>query len=283
MRFDPWARKIPWRRKWQSTPVFLPGKFHGQRSLAGYSLWGCKESDATEHTSWSRMGPHSVWLVSLDKETNKCKGKCHEKVEAEDFLDGPVLKNPPANAGDTGFTPCRGRCHMLQGNKPACHNYQACALQGQCSAPWEAHALEKARVQPQRPSTAKNKKVNKILKKWRWRQRPDWCSYKPRTAGDTRSCTRQGRKLLFGFLKECNSANFLILDFSLPELWETNSCFKSLSFQSFVSAALRNQYQCKGARHTEDEGRESQGCRNSICNVSKEAETSANARNQDKA
>ena len=37
-------------------------------------------------------------------------------MEAEDFLDGPVLKNPPANAGDTGFTPGRGRFHMLQGN-----------------------------------------------------------------------------------------------------------------------------------------------------------------------
>ena len=38
-RFDPWVRKIPWRRIWQSTPVFLPGEFHGQRSLTGYSLW----------------------------------------------------------------------------------------------------------------------------------------------------------------------------------------------------------------------------------------------------
>ena len=35
--FNPWVRKIPWRRKWQPTPVFLLGKFHGQRSLAGYS------------------------------------------------------------------------------------------------------------------------------------------------------------------------------------------------------------------------------------------------------
>ena len=39
--------KIPWRRKWQPTPVFLPRKSHGQRSLAGYSPWGCKESDMT--------------------------------------------------------------------------------------------------------------------------------------------------------------------------------------------------------------------------------------------
>ena len=46
-RFDPWLRKIPWNRKWQPTPVFLLGKSHGQRSLAGYSPWGCKESDTT--------------------------------------------------------------------------------------------------------------------------------------------------------------------------------------------------------------------------------------------
>ena len=36
----PWVRKIPWRRKWQPTPLYLPGNFHGQRSLAGYSPWG---------------------------------------------------------------------------------------------------------------------------------------------------------------------------------------------------------------------------------------------------
>ena len=46
-RVDPWVGKIPWRRKWQPTPVFLPGKSHGQRSLAGYSPRGGKESDAT--------------------------------------------------------------------------------------------------------------------------------------------------------------------------------------------------------------------------------------------
>ena len=38
--FNPWVRKIPWRRKWHPTPVFLPRKPHGQRSLAGYSSWG---------------------------------------------------------------------------------------------------------------------------------------------------------------------------------------------------------------------------------------------------
>ena len=45
---QPWVRKIPWRTEWQPTPVFLPGKSHGQRSLGGYSPWGHKESDTTE-------------------------------------------------------------------------------------------------------------------------------------------------------------------------------------------------------------------------------------------
>ena len=38
-RFDPWVRKIPWRREWLPTPVFLPGESHGKKSLAGYSSW----------------------------------------------------------------------------------------------------------------------------------------------------------------------------------------------------------------------------------------------------
>ena len=51
LRFDPWVRKLPRRRKWQSTLVFLPGKSHRQRSLAGYSPWGHKESDMTKRLS----------------------------------------------------------------------------------------------------------------------------------------------------------------------------------------------------------------------------------------
>ena len=49
--FDLWGRKMPWRKKWQPTPILLPRKFHGWRSLVGYSLWGHKESDMT-----SRVG-----------------------------------------------------------------------------------------------------------------------------------------------------------------------------------------------------------------------------------
>ena len=48
--FDPWVLKISWRRAWQPTPVFLPGKSHGHRSLVDYSPWGHKESDTIEVT-----------------------------------------------------------------------------------------------------------------------------------------------------------------------------------------------------------------------------------------
>ena len=49
-RFNPWVGKIPWRRAWQPTPVFLSGESRGQRSLVGYSPQGHKESDTTEAT-----------------------------------------------------------------------------------------------------------------------------------------------------------------------------------------------------------------------------------------
>ena len=52
---DPWVRKIPRSRKWQPTPVVLPGEPHGQRGLEGYSPWGHKESDTTEATFHEHM------------------------------------------------------------------------------------------------------------------------------------------------------------------------------------------------------------------------------------
>ena len=51
--FNPWVRKILWRREWLATPVLLPEEFQGQRSLASYSPWGPKESDTTEWLSFS--------------------------------------------------------------------------------------------------------------------------------------------------------------------------------------------------------------------------------------
>ena len=55
--FDPWVGKI-WSRKWQSAPVFVPRKSHGQRSLRGYRQWGHKEVDTTEHPALYRLTVH---------------------------------------------------------------------------------------------------------------------------------------------------------------------------------------------------------------------------------
>ena len=54
-QFDPWAGKIPLRRTWQPTPVFLPGEFNGQRRLVGYGPWSRKESDTTGQLSLTRF------------------------------------------------------------------------------------------------------------------------------------------------------------------------------------------------------------------------------------
>ena len=66
---DPWAMKIPWRKAWQPTPVFLPGESHGQRSLEGYGPWGHKELETTERLSthtWKCPFPaSSVRFLSL--------------------------------------------------------------------------------------------------------------------------------------------------------------------------------------------------------------------------
>ena len=54
-----------WRRKWQPIPAFLPGESHGKRSLAGYSPWGCKESDMTEQLKTATMLKEKVYENSV--------------------------------------------------------------------------------------------------------------------------------------------------------------------------------------------------------------------------
>ena len=56
--FEPWVGKIPWRREWQPIPIFLPGEFHGQRSLVGYGPGGGKESDTNEGLTHTIMTWH---------------------------------------------------------------------------------------------------------------------------------------------------------------------------------------------------------------------------------
>ena len=91
--FSPWVRKIPWRRTWQPTPGFLPGKSHGQGSLAGYGSYGLKELRTTEHactlTGWESC--HHVWIENKilsqhEKPTQKVNfsADSSEQVEAAD-------------------------------------------------------------------------------------------------------------------------------------------------------------------------------------------------------
>ena len=68
-RFDPWVRKIPWRKAWQLTPIFLPGESHGQRSLVGYSPC-VAELDTTEVTK------HNVIINIRDKNSSCLIPKC---------------------------------------------------------------------------------------------------------------------------------------------------------------------------------------------------------------
>ena len=63
--FNPWVGKIPWRRKWQLTPVLLPGKFHGWRSLVGYRPWDHKESDTTEQLHYTYKRILNVCLCNM--------------------------------------------------------------------------------------------------------------------------------------------------------------------------------------------------------------------------
>ena len=68
-RFDPWVRKIPWRREWHPTPVFLPGESDGQGSLTGYSPWDRKELNTTEQLTLS----HFHIKIALSYESKLCE------------------------------------------------------------------------------------------------------------------------------------------------------------------------------------------------------------------
>ena len=91
--FDPWVGKILWRRKRQSTPVLLPGKSHGQRSLVGYSAWHRKESDMTEWVHFTsfplKLGWNDLEATLMAKEAGwwpqrqcGCNGESHTQCTA---------------------------------------------------------------------------------------------------------------------------------------------------------------------------------------------------------
>ena len=86
-RFNPCMGTIPWRRKWQSTPVFLPGESYGQRSLVGCSPWGRRELDATKQIT--AVG--SAILGRLCFSEGECKPTitCSDKWKERSWTDTP--------------------------------------------------------------------------------------------------------------------------------------------------------------------------------------------------
>ena len=64
--FHPWVRKIPWKREWLLTPVFLPRESHGQRSLVGYGLWGRKGLDRSESNIFTFLFKQDLFLMCLE-------------------------------------------------------------------------------------------------------------------------------------------------------------------------------------------------------------------------
>ena len=69
--FDLCIRKIPWRTKWSCTPLFMPGESHGQDSLAGYSPWGCKESDTNDLAYTHKKEYTMHWQIYLGLQSSK--------------------------------------------------------------------------------------------------------------------------------------------------------------------------------------------------------------------
>ena len=140
--FSRWVGKIFWRRKWQPTLIFLPGEFHGWRSLAGYSPWGHKELDTAERLTLSL--PKALILLSISNSSVRLvvrfqyknwgaigkqreeNSKKMEKLRASLVVQWLRLHTP--NGGNLGSIPDQGTkstkdpaCWEKKKN-PTCHN-----------------------------------------------------------------------------------------------------------------------------------------------------------------
>ena len=97
-RFDPYVRKILWRRKRKPTLIFLPGKSHGQRTLAGYSLWGCKRvrRDSATKQQWQQQ-QHTLKRKSVSRGS---------RVTYFSLNDFPALEAEQSAGGGGLFLAC---------------------------------------------------------------------------------------------------------------------------------------------------------------------------------
>ena len=124
--FNPWVRKIPWRRKCLPTPVLLPGESHGQRSLVSYSPWGCKESEKTEQLTLSYnmldsfhclggkikpkrriMHAGGSWDFTQGGQEKSRWGRCYAREDLKDvkesFMVRPGERTLVESKGNTGI------------------------------------------------------------------------------------------------------------------------------------------------------------------------------------
>ena len=143
--FNPWDRRISWIRKWQRSPVFLPGKSHGRRSLVGYSPWGHKESDRTEQLHFhfhiqlinrqvtqqsfksfnsfksSPLRPEAPFRQDFGgPQSPNCQ---QEQRRNQDFPGGTADKNPSGSAGDMKSNPGPGESICSRAPKPRSHSF----------------------------------------------------------------------------------------------------------------------------------------------------------------
>ena len=116
-RFDPWERKISWRRALLPTLVFLPGEFHGQRSLEGYSSWGHKEPDMTEQLTLSlgRVGEWDLWRWGRGKSLSRGPHQTSSEQQWKSLSRVQLSATPQNSPGkNTGV----GSLSLLQGIFP---------------------------------------------------------------------------------------------------------------------------------------------------------------------
>ena len=109
--------KLIWRRKWQAIPVSLPGKSHGQRSLVGYSPWGCRESDTTKHAHThgiSMCDPLSPFKRNEESLPDHCLAKGHYCFTCIPYLLFAALSYFTDKEIDLGFR------HFILAKVPVC-------------------------------------------------------------------------------------------------------------------------------------------------------------------
>ena len=119
--FDPWVGKIPWRREWQPTPVFLPGKSHGQRSLVGYSSSDGKQLDMTEQLTLSLSQFGFLKIIRIPNTAcvpHSSAPMCVQLPQSCPALRNPMDCSPPGSMGFSRQEHRVGLLFLLQGIFP---------------------------------------------------------------------------------------------------------------------------------------------------------------------